>query len=142
MEAVSNIIPIVEEFNKETHTRQVDFLTDPYRPKIITLCGSTRFHDEFVRANYELTMRGAIVLSVGFFPHAAQEVHGEGVGATSAEKEALDLLHKKKIKMSDEVFVLNVGGYLGSSTRSEIAYAHRVGVPVRYLELHYIDSEV
>lgn len=129
-----NIIPIVEDFNKNVHIRQVNFLTDPYRPKIITLCGSTRFHEEFVRVNYELTMMGAIVLSVGFFPHAAEAVHGEGVGATSEEKQRLDELHKRKIEMSDEVFVINVDGYVGDSTRSEVAYALTRGIPVHFLE--------
>src|ERR1700750_1060469 len=102
-------------------------------PEIVCLCGSTRFYNEFQRANYELTMAGKIVLTVGFYPHNAQ-VHGEGVGATSQEKVALDELHKRKIDLAHRIFVLNVGGYIGESTRSEIAYAERVGVPVEYLE--------
>ena len=110
------------------HTHQLD---TPPRPRIVVLCGSTRFYDAFQTANYELTMQGVIVLSVGFYPHNAQ-VHGEGVGATSEQKIALDELHKRKIDLADEVLVLNVGGYIGDSTRSEIAYAERVGKPVRY----------
>lgn len=105
------------------------------RPEVVTLCGSTRFYDEFQEANYRLTMQGKIVLSVGFYPHAkAQHGHGEGVGHDSMEKVALDELHKRKIDMSDRVLVLNVGGYIGESTRSEIEHAHRVGVPVDYIE--------
>ena len=105
------------------------------RPEVVTLCGSTRFYDEFQEANYRLTMQGKIVLSVGFYPHAkAQHGHGEGVGHDSVEKVALDELHKRKIDLSDRVLVLNVGGYIGESTRSEIEHAHRVGVPVEYLE--------
>jgi hypothetical protein len=109
--------------------------TDPNRPPIVTLCGSTRFYDEFQRAYYDLTMAGEIVLSVGFYPHAqAIHGHGEGVGHDSAEKVALDELHKRKIDLSDYVYVLNVGGYIGESTRGEIAHALSIGVPVRYLE--------
>ena len=103
------------------------------RPEIVCLCGSTRFYDEFQQANYDLTMAGRIVLSVGFYPHAkAAHGHGEGVGHDSAEKVALDELHKRKIDLADRVYVLNVGGYIGSSTRSEIDYALAHGKPVTY----------
>lgn len=105
------------------------------RPEIICLCGSTRFFDEFQRANYELTMQGKIVLSVGFYPHAsAEHGHGEGVGHDSDKKVMLDELHKRKIDLADRVHVLNVGGYIGDSTRSEITYAEKHSVPVTYLE--------
>jgi hypothetical protein len=109
----------------------------PARPKVVVLCGSTRFYDQFQEANYRLTMSGAIVLSVGFYPHAAaQHGHGEGVGHNSDEKTALDELHKRKIDLADEVFVLNVGGYIGESTRSEIEYAESNNKPIVYLEPH------
>lgn len=108
---------------------------DLLAPEIVCLCGSTRFYDQFQQANYELTMQGKIVLSVGFYPHAkAQHGHGEGVGHDSAEKVALDELHKRKIDLADRVLVLNVGGYIGESTRGEIDYALAHGVPVDYLE--------
>lgn len=107
---------------------------DTGRPPIVCLCGSTRFYDQFQQANYDLTMRGEIVLSVGFYPHAkAAHGHGEGIGHDSAAKAALDELHKRKIDLADYVLVLNVGGYIGASTRSEIAYATACGKPVRYL---------
>jgi hypothetical protein len=110
-------------------------LTEPERPRIVCLCGSTRFYDTFQQANYDLTMAGQIVLSVGFYPHATTEHgHGEGVGHDSAEKVELDELHKRKIDLADEVYVLNVGGYIGESTRSEIDYAEKLGKPVRYME--------
>lgn len=105
------------------------------RPEIVVLCGSTRFYDEFQAANYELTMAGRIVLTVGFYPHAAaQGGHGEGVGHDSAQKAALDELHRRKIDLADRVLVLNIGGYIGESTRSEIAYAEQIGKPVDYTE--------
>lgn len=110
-------------------------------PPIVCLCGSTRFYDAFQQANYDLTMRGKIVLSVGFYPHAKIEAgHGEGVGRDCAEKIALDELPKRKIDLADEVFVLNVGGYVGDSTRSEIKYAEATGKLVRYLEPEVQDA--
>lgn len=104
------------------------------RPIIVCLCGSSRFYDEFQRVTYDLTMSGEIVLSIGFYPHAtAQHGHGEGVHHDSVEKVALDELHKRKIDLADYVYVLDVDGYVGESTKSEIAYATQHGVPVRYL---------
>lgn len=104
------------------------------RPTIVCLCGSSKFYDEFQQANYELTMVGEIVLSIGFYPHAtARAAHGEGVGHDSVEKVALDELHKRKIDLADYVYVIDVDGYVGDSTKSEIAYASEHGIPIRYL---------
>ena len=97
--------------------------------KVVTLCGSTRFKEEFINTQKRLTLEGCIVISVGLFGHSGdQEVFTDGV------KEMLDDMHKRKIDMADEIFVINVGGYIGSSTRSEIAYAIETGKVVRYLE--------
>lgn len=104
------------------------------KPKVVCLCGSSRFYDEWQRAEYEETMKGNIYLSIGFYPHSAGQAHGEGVGCTPEQKIALDELHKRKIDMADEVLVLNVGGYIGDSTRSEILYAMETGKDIRYLE--------
>ena len=96
--------------------------------KVVTLCGSTKFKDEFLRVQKELTLKGNIVISVGLFGHSGDdEVWTEGT------KEMLDDMHKAKIDMADEIFVINVGGYIGSSTRSEIAYAMMHGKPIHYL---------
>lgn len=111
-------------------------------PEIVCLCGSTRFHKEFVAANYAETMAGRIVLSVGFYPHSAGEVHGEGVGATSDQKVALDQLHFRKIELADEIFVLNVGGYVGNSTRGEVKHAYIMGKKVRWLEPDRIPDDL
>lgn len=97
--------------------------------KVITLCGSTRFKDAFMEAQKHLTLAGNIVISVGLFGHSGDaEVWTEGI------KEMLDDMHKRKIDMADEIFVINVGGYIGSSTRSEIEYAMATGKTVKYLE--------
>lgn len=97
--------------------------------KVITLCGSTRFKEEFLRVQKELTLQGYIVISVGLFGHS-----GDAEVWTEGTKEMLDDMHKRKIDMADEIFVINVGGYIGNSTRSEIEYALKSGKKVCYLE--------
>ena len=97
--------------------------------KVITLCGSTKFKDEFLKEQKRLTLEGNIVISVGLFGHSGDdEVWNDNV------KEMLDDMHKRKIDMADEIFVINKGGYIGSSTKSEIEYAKKTGKPVHYLE--------
>ena len=96
--------------------------------KVITLCGSTKFKDAFIKAQKDLTLQGYIVISVGLFGHS-----GDDVVWTENIKEMLDDMHKRKIDMADEIFVINVDGYIGSSTRSEIEYAQSIGKPVKYL---------
>lgn len=104
------------------------------RPRIVCLCGSTRFKDAFDEANYQETMKGNIVLSVGFFMHATGNKHGESIGATPEQKITLDELHKRKIDLADEVLILNVNGYIGDSTRSELEYAQKHNKRIRFLE--------
>ena len=101
------------------------------RPKIICLCGSTRFMQQFFEAGWEFTLRGYIVLSVGVCKHA--EHHGaEAPGQEVADR--LDELHLRKIDLADGVFILNVGGYIGEPTRKEIQYAEKHNKPIEYLE--------
>lgn len=96
---------------------------------VVTLCGSTRFKEQFLEAQKRLTLEGNIVISVGLFGHSGdQEVWTEGT------KEMLDDMHKRKIDMADSIFVINVGGYIGESTRSEIEYARQNGKGIEYLE--------
>ena len=85
-------------------------------------------------ANFNETMAGRIVLSVGFYPHSSEQAHGEHIGISVADKATLDDLHKRKIDLCNEVLVINVGGYIGESTRSEISYATALGKRIRYLE--------
>ena len=93
---------------------------------VVTLCGSTKFKDEFFEVQKKLTLDGYIVISVGLFGHAGDDLEGK--------KEMLDDMHKRKIDMADEIFVINKDGYIGSSTKSEIEYAINHGKAVRYLE--------
>ena len=104
--------------------------------KVITLCGSTRFKDKFMEVQKRLTLEENIVISVGLFGHSGDDEVWENMdeGTLTKTKEMLDDMHKRKIDMADEIFVINVGGYIGSSTRSEIEYAKAAGKPVRYLE--------
>lgn len=104
--------------------------------KVITLCGSTRFKDEFMEAQKRFTLEGNIVISVGLFGHAGDSEVWENMdeGTLTKTKEMLDDMHKRKIDMADEIFVINVGGYIGSSTLSEIEYARAKGKEIQYLE--------
>jgi cell division protein FtsB len=97
--------------------------------RVVCLCGSTRFMDAFRAANLRLTLEGKIVLSVGCNTKSDASMSlGEDV------KKRLDELHLRKIDLADEVLVLNVGGYIGESTRREIEYAKRLGKPISFLE--------
>ena len=104
--------------------------------KVITLCGSTRFKDAFMEAQKRLTLEGNIVISVGLFGHSGDSEVWDGMdeGTLSKTKEMLDDMHKRKIDMADGIYVINVGGYIGESTRSEIEYAKALGKSVDYLE--------
>jgi hypothetical protein len=103
---------------------------------VITLCGSTRFKDQFMEAQKKLTLEGNIVISVGLFGHSGDQEVWENMdeGTLTKTKEMLDDMHKRKIDMADAIYVINVGGYVGSSTKSEIEYAITHGKEVRYLE--------
>ena len=104
--------------------------------KVITLCGSTKFKDEFLKAQKDLSLKGNIVISVGLFGHSGDFEVWENMdeGTLIKTKEMLDDMHKRKIDMSDEIFVINVNGYIGDSTKSEIEYAIKTGKKVNYLE--------
>jgi hypothetical protein len=95
-------------------------------PAIATLCGSTRFRTEIAAANRRLTLAGYLVLAPGVFAHDGDEI-------TDQQKAALDTLHLRKIDLAELVYVVNPGGYIGESTRREIAYARRNGKRVEAL---------
>jgi len=104
-------------------------------PKIICLCGSTRFAGAYQTANLTETLMGNIVLSIGCNTHSDNELfHRLSEEELNKVKQNLDELHKRKIDLSDEILVLNVDGYIGESTRSEIEYAEKIGKSIRYLE--------
>lgn len=94
--------------------------------KIITSCGSTKFKEQFEHANAFLTLQGNIVISLAFFEQS------EGFELTDEQAELLGNLHFRKIDLSDEIFVIDVNGYIGSSTKREIEYAKDKGKAIRY----------
>ena len=96
--------------------------------KIITLCGSVKFKDEFLKVQEKLTLEGNIVFTPNFFNSIKKE------DISKETKKMLDSMHKQKIDMSDEVIVINIDGYIGESTRNEINYAKEKGKKVKYLE--------
>ena len=102
---------------------------------VITLCGSTRFKDEFMQLQKELTLGKSIVISVGLFGHSGDDEVWENMdeGTLTKTKEMLDDMHKRKRDMADAIFVVNVDGYIGESTKSEIEYAKEHGKEVFYL---------
>jgi hypothetical protein len=93
---------------------------------VVTLCGSTKFKEEYLEVTKWLTLSGNIVISVGLFGQA------DGDKLTVQEKVMLDELHKGKIDICDEIFVVNPNDYIGASTKSEIEYAVTNGKKVRY----------
>jgi len=99
---------------------------DGHRPLVVTICGSTRFRTEMAEANRVLTLAGHIVLAPGVFAHDGDEI-------TEEQKRELDDLHFAKIRMSDGVYIVNVGGYVGESTGREIEYARQLGKLITHL---------
>lgn len=102
--------------------------SDKNKYNIITLCGSIRFKKEFLEIQEKLTLKGNIVFTPNFFNTIKKE------DITLEIKEMLDKMHRQKIDISDEIYVINPGGYIGESTKSEIEYAKRMGKKVSYLE--------
>ena len=134
-----------EQGNKPRHPSRIKYSYPlehfyPQPPEkqypVVTLCGSTKFKKEFMEAQKKLTLEGNIVISVGLFGHSGDEEVWENKdeGTLTKTKEMLDDMHKRKIDMADSIYVINVGGYIGESTKSEIEYAKKNGKAVRYLE--------
>ena len=95
---------------------------------IITLCGPIKFKTEFLKVQEQLTLEGNIVLTPNFFNNIKKEDINDDI------KDMLDKMHRQKIDMSDEIYVINFGGYIGESTKSEIEYAKKKKKKVKYLE--------
>lgn len=107
-------------------------------PRIVCLCGSTRFLGELLQAAMDETLAGRIVVGPNLFGHAdfppgARQVTADG-DETTEIKQTLDALHYRKIDLADEILVVNVAGYIGTSTQREIEYARAMGKTIRYLD--------
>lgn len=109
------------------------------RPLIVCLCGSTRFHEIFNELNLKFTLEGKIILSIGLAAKTDEEFFGH-LNKEEIEniKIKLDILHLRKIELSDEVFIINKDKYIGESTAREIEYAMSLGKKIKYLE--YFDA--
>ena len=94
--------------------------------KVITICGSLKFQKEMIQIAEEMELKGNCVLTVIYPTRADKDAY------TEAEAEMLDKMHKEKIKMSDAILVVDVNGYIGSSTRSEIEFAKNLGKEIMY----------
>ena len=101
---------------------------DNKKYNIITLCGSIKFKDKFIKVQEKLTLEGNIVLTPNFFNNIKKEEIDEET------KKMLDEMHRQKIDMSDEIYIINFGGYIGESTKAEIEYVKTKGKKLSYLE--------
>lgn len=110
------------------------FQNEGPRPKVVCLVGSSRFFVEFQRAAYLGELAGEIIIGPGFTPDVAADKHGGNVGITPEQKIAVDVLYRHKIAMSDEVRVINVGGYVGESTKGDLVFARSLGKKISWLE--------
>lgn len=105
------------------------------KPRIICLCGSTRFTREMLIKQWELTKYGFVVLAWCALPDDYFEGEDKThIGDQEGVKEIVDEVHLRKIDLADEIQVINIGGYIGESTTKEIEYAKSIGKPVKYLE--------
>ena len=100
--------------------------------KVVALCGSTKFKNEFIDMLRRLTLEGYVVLLSGVYAHSRDSI-------TDKSKLMLDDMHKRKIYMSDEIYVINKNDYIGDSTNSEIEYAKAQGKPVNYMCPHNLN---
>lgn len=94
--------------------------------KVITICGSYKFKKEMINIAEKLTLEGNCVLMPNELSRNSKDDY------TLEEALMIDKMHKEKIKLSDAILVVNVNGYIGSSTKSEIEYAKNLNKEIMY----------
>lgn len=104
------------------------------RPKIVCICGSSRFVGVMAVEAWRLEKCGIMALAPHLLPQWYEGVREHHQAEAEGVAHILDELHLRKIDMADEVFVVNPRGYIGERTSTEIGYAKEHGKPVRYLE--------
>lgn len=103
--------------------------------KVICLCGSTRFTEQMLMKQWELTTNGYVVLGWCSLPTSyTQGVAEDHIAEKEGIRDVVNEMHLRKIDISDEVLVINVEGYMGDDTKREIRYAASKGIPISYLE--------
>jgi nucleoside 2-deoxyribosyltransferase len=113
------------------------------RPKIVTLCGSSRFVDVMAVCAWLIERdENAIALALHLLPRWYPNCPADHLAEAEGCAEQMDELHKRKIDLCDEIFVINLHDYIGDSTRSEIAYARATGKPVRFFDKDQIGRAV
>lgn len=112
-----------------------------HKYRVITLCGSTKFRDDFLEMTTKLTLEGNVVISVGVFGHSGDAEKYAIDYKSSDTKEMLDAIHKQKIDMADAICIINRNGYIGSSTKSEIEYARAHGKDILWMDEGNIPPE-
>lgn len=125
--------------------KEYNFPKNRQKHKVITLCGSTRFKNEFMKVAERLTYDGYIVLMPHIFSKYKSKIKSSGEeGESKRTISSTELLnmHFDRIDMSDEIFVINKNGYIGEGTRCEIAYAEECGKGVKYLEVEKVYSDL
>lgn len=104
------------------------------RPEVVVFCGSSRFVREMAVLMWEWEKAGKIAMGLHLLPENYPGIQDDHQAEHEGVAAAMDELHLRKIDLADSVFVVNVGGYVGDSTRREIAYARSKGKPVAFLE--------
>lgn len=103
-------------------------MSEKWKYKMITLCGSTKFKDDFMKAAKDLHLKGWIVLNSEIFSKA------DHIELDSYQLDMIVDMHYEKILRSDAICVINKNGYIGNSTRNEIKFALNHGKDVYYME--------
>ena len=108
-------------------------------PKIICFCGSSKFVGEMAVLMWEFEKLGNICVGLHLMPNGYGEAKGHGknyhhLAELEGIAEQMDALHRRKIDLADEIFIVNLNGYIGESTRNEIEYAEKLKKPIKYLE--------
>jgi hypothetical protein len=104
------------------------------KPKIVCFCGSSRFIDHFAVLQWEWEKEGWISLGLHLLPQGYKTNVPDHLAEAEGVNKKMDELHRRKIDMADLVFIINVGGYIGESTKGELEYARQNGKTIRFLE--------
>ncbi len=94
--------------------------------KIITVCGSYKYKKEMIEITEMLTLKGNCMITPNELTKTNKDAY------TEEDILMIDKMHKQKIKISDAILVVDVSGYIGSSTKSEIEYAKSLNKEIIY----------